>query len=286
MVESSTQRGLAAIAGNMPVRDKLIADQAKAARALQLRQAVAGMAPGAAPTKAAAAEMGAAVATTAGQQAVSAAGKQVETAGQLAKLGLAEQSQTGAEKLAAMQTAGRKEALDQTQRLAKLDQRAKQELFDKEMQFKVNAANEAQFSERQLMDYAVRNAQKAEDFTNWKQKSQMLHSRNLKILEAVEARLTQAIEQGYLDKENKLNQQQTRELAEIKQAFARRIAEAKAKAANTAAAWGAAGSLLQVGGAAAMLVPGLQPVGIAATLAGTAASGYGQREAARQQGEI
>jgi hypothetical protein len=43
---------------------------------------------------------------------------------------------------------------------------------------------------------------------------------------------------------------------------------------------------LQVGGAAAMLVPGLQPVGIAATLAGTAASGYGQREAARQTGEI
>jgi len=286
MVESATQRGLAAIAGSMPVRNKLVSDQQKAARALQLSQAVAGMAPGAAPTKAAAAEMGAAVATTAGQQAVEAAGKQMEMGGQLGKLGLAEQSQMGAEKLAAGREAARKESLDQTQRLANLDQRAKQELFDKEMQFKVNEANEAEFSERQLMDYAVRNAQKAEDFTNWKQKSQMLHSRNLKILEAVEARLTQAIEQGYLDKENKLNQQQARELAEIKQAFSRRVAEAKARASNTASMWGAAGSLLQVGGAAAMLVPGLQPVGIAATLAGTAAAGYGQREAARQTGEI
>lgn len=274
------------MASNMPVRNKAIADQQRAARMLQLQQTVAGMSPQQAPTKAQAAGMGAAMAETAGKQQIATAEQSLQTAGQMAKLGQAETAQAGAERMGALTEGARKEALDQTQRLANLDQRAKQELFDKELTIRKDAADDALFTERQLADYAVRSAKKAEDFKARQQKSEQLHARNIKILEAVDARLTQALKQGYLDNKQKLDQASREEVAKIQAENRRRLADAKAKAANTAMMWGAAGSLLTIAGTAAMFVPGGQVAGVGLMAAGAGATGYGQQQAAKQAGEV
>lgn len=286
MAETATQSGLAALAGNMPVRNKTIADQQKAARMLQLQQTVASMTPQQAPTTAQAAQMGATMAATAGQQKVEQAKQQVQQAGQLASLGQGEAQLAGAERMGALTEGARKESLDQTQRLANLDQRAKQELFDRQLQFSKDEADRTAFTERQLVDWAARNAQSNEDFANWKQKSDQIHSRNIKILEMTDARLSQALEQGYLNNKQKLDQQTRMEIAQLQQATRRRLAEAKAKAANTAMAWQAAGSLMTIAGGALIATGVGAPIGVGFMAGGVLATGYGQQEGARQAGEV
>ena len=287
MAETATQSGLAALASNMPVRNKAIADQQKAARMLQLQQTVAAMTPQQAPTTAQAAQLGATMAASAGQQQVEQAKQQVQQAGQLASLGQQEAQLAGAQRLGALTEGARKESLDQTQRLANLDQRAKQELFDRQLQFSKDEADRTSFTERQLIDWAARNAQKNEDFANWKQKSDQIHARNMEIMKVTEARLMQALEQGYLDKKQKLDQAGRMEVEKLLQNHRRQMAEAKARAANTAMAWGAAGSLLTIAGGAALTATGAgAAVGVPLMVAGAAATGYGQQEGARQAGEI
>lgn len=286
MAETATQSGLAAMASSMPVRNKTVSDQQKAARMLQLQQTVAAMTPQQAPTTAQTAQMGASLAATAGQQQVEQAKKQVQQAGQLASLGQGEAQLAGAERIGALTEGARKESLDQTQRLANLDMKAKQELFDRQLQFSKDEADRTSFTERQLIDWAAKNAQKNEDFANWKQKSDQIHARNIKILEMTDARLSQALEQGYLSNKQKLDQASRQEIAQLQQATRRRLAEAKAKAANTSLAWSAAGSLMTIAGGAAIATGLGAPVGVGLTAGGAALSGYGQQEAARQAGEV
>jgi hypothetical protein len=288
MAETLTQSALANVAGQMPVRNKLIADQQRAARMLQLQQAVASMPSAAAPTKEQAAQMGATVAAEAGKGAVNRAQQLLESSAQLGKLGQAETALAGEKKLGAATEAARKESLDQTSRLAALDDAAKREVFDRQLQFSKNQANQTQFTERQLLDYARLNAQKDEDFKGWQQRAEQLHRRNIETLKVIDARLTQALQQDYLNKGQKLDQQSRREIAALKQENARRLREAQAKGANTAMMGQALGGLMAVGGTAAILATGgaAAPVAVPLILAGTAATSYGQAEGARQAGEV
>ena len=70
MAQTVTSSALGTLAGQMPVRNQTIADQQRAARMLQLQQAVSKMAPTAAPTAGQAAQLGATMAGQAGEQAV------------------------------------------------------------------------------------------------------------------------------------------------------------------------------------------------------------------------
>lgn len=283
MAETATQSGLAAMAANMPVRNKAIADQQRAARMLQLQQAVAAMPTTAAPTKTQTAAMGASLATASGQQDVERA-KQLVTASQnLGQLGIQESKLAAEEKLGAQTEEARKETLDQTARLAAIDDKAKREIFDRQLQFSKDSADRTLFTEHQLADYARLNARTDADFKKWAQRSAQLHQRNIQTLEAVNARLTQALEQGYLDNKQKLDQNMRRELVALQQENARRIAEARARGANTAMMYQAAGGLLIAG--AAVSGVGL-PIALAMAAGGTGLSAYGQAEGARQAGEV
>lgn len=287
MAETATQRGLAGLAANMPVRNKVIADQQKAARALQLQQAVAGMTPQQTATPAQAAQMGAAIAGEAGKQQVAAAGQMVESAGQMAKLGQQETALAGGEKLGGMQLAAQKESLGQTERLAALDDRAKREIFDAELQFKKDSADQTQFTQRQLIDYARANAKSDEEFKTWSQRAQQASRRNIQVLETINNRLEEALRSDYAKGRQKLDQETRLEIARLKRENDAAIARARANGANTAMMWGAAGSLLTIAGGAALTATGVgAAVGVPLMVAGAGATAYGAQEGARQQGEV
>jgi len=286
MAETQTQRGLAGLAAQMPVRNKVVADQQRAARALQLQQAVASMTPQQTATPQQAAQMGAAVAGEAGKQQVSQANQMVESAGQMAKLGQQEAALVGGEKIAGMQLAAQKESLGQAERLAALDNAAKREVFDSQLQFKKNTADQTQFTQRQLLDYAKVNAKSDEEFKTWSQRTQQASRRNIQILETINSRLEEQLRSGYAKGKQKLDQESRLELTRLKRENDQAIARARANGANTAMAGQAIGGVMTAVGTGLMFVPGGQIAGAGLMIGGTAVSTYSAQEGARQQGEV
>lgn len=286
MAETMTQRGLAGLAGQMPVRNKTIADQQRAARMLQLQQAVAQLPPEAAPTAQQAAGMGASIAQQAGAEQVSRAQQMVQQAGQLGQLGQQEQQLAGQQQLAAAQQAGQRESLDQASRLAALDASAKKELFDNQLQFKRDQNDRTLFNERQLADYKALTASRSEDFKNWSQRSQQLHDRNVQVLQTMSAKLDEALQQQYKLGKQQQDQALTKELAQLKRDNDMRLAKAQANAANTATMWGAVGGAATMAGGALIATGIAAPVGVGLMAAGTGASIYGQQQAAKQGSNI
>lgn len=282
MAQTTTSSALGTMVGQMPARNQTIADQQRAARMLQLQQAVSKMAPTAAPTAGQAAQLGATTAATAGEQAVQQAASTVETAGQAARLGLQSEALAGQQRLGAAQEMAQKEQLGQVERLAAIDAQAKTELFDKELQFKKDAANQTFFSERQLADYKRQTAVSDEQFKNWANTAQNYHKRNIASLEAIYNKLAEVEKNNYQVGKQRLDQAAKEELIRLKLDTERRIANAKRKAANTAAGWTALGT---IGGAAiGSIIPGAGTVAGAA-LGATVGGALGGIAGAQQAGK-
>jgi len=286
MAETATQAGLAGLASQMPVRNKAIADQQRAARMLQLQQAVSQLGPQQAPTAAQAAGMGATIAMQSGAEQVQRAQQTTQQAAQLGKLGQQETALTNLQTTGALQQQAQQESLDQATRLASLDDAAKREMFDSQLQFKKDQADNTLFSERQLADYKRLSAQGDEDLKNWAQRSNQLHARNVQVLQAISDRLNEALTSDYLKGRQKLDQQTKLELAQMKRDNDIRLAKARADAANTGAMWGALGGAATMAGGALIATGVGAPVGIGLMAAGAGASYYGSQEAAKKGGNV
>jgi len=286
MAETATQAGLAGLASQMPVRNKAVADQQRAARMLQLQQAVSQLAPQQAPTATQAAGMGASIAQQAGTEQVNRAKDLVQQSAQLGKLGQQETALTNLQTTGALQQQAQQESFDQASRLASLDDAAKREMFDSQLQFKKDQADNTLFSERQLADYKRLSAQGDEDLKNWAQRSNQLHARNVQVLQAISDRLNEALTSDYLKGRQKLDQQSKLELAQMKRDNDIRLAKARADAANTSAMWGALGGAATLAGGALIATGVGAPVGIGLMAAGSGASYYGSQEAAKKGGNV
>ena len=286
MAETATQAGLAGLASQMPVRNKAVADQQRAARMLQLQQAVSQLAPQQAPTATQAAGMGASIAQQAGTEQVNRAKDLVQQSAQLGKLGQQETALTNLQTTGALQQQAQQESFDQASRLACLDDAAKREMFDSQLQFKKDQADNTLFSERQLADYKRLSAQGDEDLKNWAQRSNQLHARNVQVLQAISDRLNEALTSDYLKGRQKLDQQSKLELAQMKRDNDIRLAKARADAANTSAMWGALGGAATLAGGALIATGVGAPVGIGLMAAGAGASYYGSQEAAKKGGNV
>lgn len=239
MAQTITQSGLAAMAGQMPVRNQQLADQQRAARTLQLQQAISKLTPQQAPTAQQAAGMGAALSAQAGQEQVGLATQQVETAGQMARLSQQETALAGQQKLGAMQEAARQEQLSQIDRLARFDANAKRELFDKELTFRKDAANQTFFTERQLADYKKQSAVSDEQYRNYANQAQNYHKRNIASLEAVYNKLAEIEKNNFQIGEQKLDQAARKEIQTLLADAKRRVADAQRRAANNTQMWSA-----------------------------------------------
>jgi hypothetical protein len=281
MAQTARQSGLSVLAGQMPVRNQELADQQRAARTLQLQQAVAKLTPQQAPTTAQAAGLGATMAQQAGAEQASRAEQMVQATGQVAKLGQQEEALAGQQKIGALQEGARKEELNQLDRLSKLDASAKTELFDKELSFRKDAANQTFFSERQLADYKRQAATSDEQFKNWANQAQNYHKRNVATLEAMYNKLAEVERNNFAVGEQKLDQAAKKELLELKRDTERRLNRAKQRAANATAGWTAFGTIVGTG-VGTLILPGAGTA-VGASLGGSLGGLVGAQQAGQEE---
>jgi len=234
----------------LPVASQKVAQGIQAARDIQLQQAVAKAPTGGAIAPAAQQTAAAATAQT-GQAQVEAAKQMVQQAGQVGQLQLGEQQMAAQQKAFEAQQAARREEATNVDRLGKLDLAAKRELYDKELQFKKDEAGRTIFNERQLADYAIRNAKSEEEYKGYAQQAQLLARRDLQATETAFNLVMEDLKQKWALAEQKKDQAAKEEIARIEAAARAAMERKKAKAANSAAMWSSGGMVVgAVAGAA------------------------------------
>lgn len=236
----------------LPVASQKIASGIQAARDIQLQQAVAKAPTGAAIAPAAQQTAAAATAQT-GSQQVDAAKQMIQQSGQMSQLKLGEQQIGAQQQVAQQQQAARQQEMTNVDRLGRLDMAAKQEIYDKELQFKKDEAGRTLFNERQLADFAIRNVKSEEEFKNYAQKAEMVSKRKIQAMETAYKIIEEDLKQQWLLAEQQKDQTAKERIVQIRRDIEARIQREKARAANNAAAWQAAG---MVAGAAIVVASG------------------------------
>ena len=251
--QTERQTALQKLAQNMPVANQRVATGIQAARDLQLQQAVAGA--GAVPAgvqSAAAQQIGAATSAQAGQQLVAAAGREAERQVQIGQLGQAETARVADLRLGRQNVASQAEQTQLANRLAAVDEQAKQEIFDRRFQFNQDEAGRKFMNDRQLADWAVLKAKSEEEFRNYEQQVDQATRRRLALMEVAQKRILQELEQGYKSGKQKLDQAQARRLRQAAEDMRKRIAREKERAAKRKAIFTVAGAVVGAGIGAAV----------------------------------
>lgn len=140
----------------------------------------------------------------------------------------------------------------QRQDLSRLGVDVKQKIFDARLQFDRDEAGRKFSNERQLEDWTIATAKSQQELQQKLQLMEQVNQRELLVLEAANAKIAQALENGYLDNKRKLDQASMIKLAEMKQKMERDIQKKQAKAANQRLI---VGGLITGAGAAMMATP-------------------------------
>lgn len=124
--------------------------------------------------------------------------------------------------------------LDRTQReqLAKLGGDVKQQLFDARLQFAKDETGRKFNNERQLADYSISSAQSKQELAYKLQTMQDMANRDLKMMEAVHARITQGMKEDSMDRQREMTQKTREEIVRAKMAADAAARRKKAKANN------------------------------------------------------
>jgi hypothetical protein len=194
--ESARLKALRSLANQLPVANQRIAAGQKAARDLQLQQAVKA-APVAAPIASTAQQTGAALSAQAGQQKLQSAQNAVEQGSEIGKTGLQEEARLGQAGLAEQQSQLRSQEMSNLDRFANISEKAKQDLYDKQMQFQKDEAGRTLFNETQLLDYAAVNARNQEEFKNYQQQAEQMSENKLKMMELAFDKVKQDLDLKY-----------------------------------------------------------------------------------------
>jgi hypothetical protein len=236
MAVSPKLSALQNLQNQIPVANQKMAAGMKAARDIQIQQAVA-KAPVGGAIAPAAQQTAAAVATQAGQQAAQQGQQAVQQAGQVGQLQLGEQQLTAQREVSGAQQAARQQEMTNIDRLGKLDMAAKKELYDNEMQFRKDEAGRTLFNQRQLADYMVQNAESDEQLKNFSQKAQQLNKRNLQAMETAYGLIMEDLKQKFALAEQAKDQEAKKKIIELRAAAEARMRKKQADAANNAAIW-------------------------------------------------
>lgn len=260
----------------LPVASQKVASGIQAARDIQLQQAVAKAPTGAAIAPAAQQTAAAATAQTGAQQ-VEAAKQMVQQAGQLGQLQLGEQQLAAQQRAAQQQQAARQQEMTNVEKLGRLDMAAKQELYDKEMQFKKDEAGRTLFNERQLADYAIRNARSEEEYKRYAQDAELLAKRDLQATEAAFNLVMEDLKSKWQLAEQRQDQAAKEEIARIEAAAKAAMEKKRNKAANSAAMWSSGGMIVGAvaGAVAAPFTGGAINPATGAMIGAQAGSGLG-----------
>ncbi len=240
--QSPRAAALQNLSKQMPVANSRIATQQQAGRDIQLQQAVQ-KAPPQQNIATAAQETGAAIAANAGQQMVQNAAAQIKQQGQLGTIGLQEEQDQLQQGQATARLGARESSLNNVSKLAALDERAKSELYDKQIQFDKDEAGRTLFNERQLADYAKSSAISDEQAANYGQLIDQNSKRKLQLMETAYNKVVEDMTQKYAVAKQNGDQQTQLEIVNLKRAMEERIRDEKNAAANKAARNGAIGTI-------------------------------------------
>ncbi len=264
-LDTNRTRQLKALAGQYEPANSQAASQQKAARDIQMQQAVA-----AAPSRGVgqiapvAGALGAQqTATQVAQQAQRA--QQVQAGlTQVGQLGLQQQGMDQRADLAKQQATSQNAYATIQRDLSNLNMNLSNKLLDSQLQFQRDATGRAVLNEQQLLDYAVVKAKNQQDLENYKQTVEQSWLKKQQMLKAAHAKIVQSLESGYMSEQQQLNNEQTKQLAEAKVAVEREMRESQIRAANQQAKLNAGASILTsiAGGVIGGLVAG--PAGAAA----------------------
>lgn len=269
MADPIKLKALQNLSNQLPVANQRIAQGQQAARDIQLQQAVK-QAPATANIPQTTQQTGAAATQMAGQQMIEQAQKQVQQQGQVGQLALGGQQQQAQANTASLQMGAREQSADNAMRLARISEQAKQELYDKQMQFQKDQQGRALFNEKQLADYAVASAKDENDYRSKVQTMQQVSARDLQIMEHSFELVQKDLEQRIRLAEQQKDQKLQLELTEMKRAAEEAMAAKRAKAANNQAMWQAGGTI--VGAAAGGLIGGAPGAMVGASAGGAVGS--------------
>ncbi len=198
MADTPRMSALKQLSASLPVANQRVATQQRAARDLQLQQAVQQATPAGATTQAAQ-NTGTAMAAQAGAQQVANTQQGIQQQGQVAQLGQQAEAQGQQARVAGLQSGAREQQMTNEQKFASISEQAKREMFDSRKQFAQDEMGRKFGNERQLADYAALKAKDAQQWADYQQKTEHLYARKSQMLQTAQAKLAQQLEH-----ENKL----------------------------------------------------------------------------------
>lgn len=243
----------------VPIQDQAAKQRSDAARQLLWQQKV-GATPlnPAQPASQVAQQAAPAMVQQAGQENVQQRAKSAQSLLESQQQQAEQQAQAEAHQIA-MQTAQHQNQLqDQQAQLSRLGSDINQKLFQDRLQFEKDETGRKFTNARQLEDWSVSTAENQQQAANRLQQLQLTRQREIETLQTVHQKLVDAINRGWITKEQGLDQNQAVQLTQMANDLQAEIAHKQADASNKqmmysgggALAGGALGALAGPGGAA------------------------------------
>ena len=245
-------QALQQLQGQLPVANQQLATQQAAGRAIQLQQAAKAAPVGTSATGTAQA-MGATQATQAGAQDVQNLQGALAQANQLGGQGLAAQATTNQGIIGSEQLGLGAQQQASITKLANVNQEAKQQLYDAQMQFQKDQQGRTIFNQAQLADYAVTTAQNQQQYQNYVQTANDLTQKNLQAMQQAYNITSEQLNNQYQTAKQQGDQAAMTQIAQQNNAAQQAMTAAKNAAANTQAMWSAGTGLLASAGMVAAL---------------------------------
>jgi len=215
--------------------------QARMAAAQQLQQQAQGAEPGR-PTSAA--MMGAQLYTAqaaASREAAQRAQKGVAAVGQMElQRQKEEQQKLLFERSIGLQQTARKHE----QQLQKLSSNVKRNLYDRAMKFEKDEIGRTRWKTSQLMDYALRKTQRAQDYRKLEQSVGQMQKRRTQLLKTSQAKIQEALKQEFAKTEAARDRSMTERLQKAEAEIKKKIAKMKAEAAEHSSMWQVGGQII------------------------------------------
>ena len=236
----------------IPLANQQIASGMQQARETQLQAAIGGLTPEQAAQPRLAQAVGAQQAAAAAQiqtQAQQKTQQQAITAGQQAITN--EKMKKQQELFTRSQTISQKNRYLEGQ-LASISQQAKDQLLDQQLSFKRDEFGRTLWNERQLADFRLLTAKSEEEYRAFEQEFEQMSQRRIKMLEVAQAKIAQALKNGFTAEEQRLNNQQRIKLEEARVALQKKLAKEQAKRRGRGAMFQGAGQIIGAGAGAVL----------------------------------
>jgi hypothetical protein len=242
MAVTPRMKQLQKLAGGMPVANQQVATGLQEAQATQLQAAIGQAKPGAGVQQAQ--QIGGQVAAQRGQAQLQAQEATRQQVGQVGQVGLQQQQLQNVQQLGRQESALAGRQRSQAVRLSQLDNKLKQDLLDKQLQFNKDERGRVLFSERQLADAAILTARSQQEFEMYKQRAEQVTRRKLQAMEYAAKVMENTLTSGRDAEGRQLDQQSRLQIKQEVAAAERAIQDEIRKQQNKSAMWGAAGTIL------------------------------------------